>query len=107
MSSETPSLPQPGDLIGGRFRILEVLGTGGFGTVYKALQENIGRDVALKFLTPGVAKDPINVERFRREAFHVSQLRHPNTITLYDYGQTEDELAYMVMEYLDGISLSD
>ncbi len=104
---ENDVLPEAGDLIGGRFRILEVLGTGGFGTVYKALQENIGRDVALKFLTPGVAKDPINVERFRREAFHVSQLRHPNTITLYDYGQTEDELAYMVMEFLDGISLSD
>ncbi len=107
MMPENHALPEAGDLIGGRFRILEVLGTGGFGTVYKALQENIGRDVALKFLTPGVAKDPINVERFRREAFHVSQLRHPNTITLYDYGQTEDGLAYMVMEYLDGISLSD
>jgi serine/threonine protein kinase/tetratricopeptide (TPR) repeat protein len=107
MSSETPSLPQPGDLVGGRFRILEHLGTGGFGTVYKALQENVGREVALKFLTPGVAEDPINVERFRREAYHVSQLRHPHTITLYDYGQTEAGLVYMVMEVLDGIALSD
>ncbi|WP_168210914.1 protein kinase domain-containing protein [Persicimonas caeni] len=107
MSSETPSLPQPGDLIGGRFRILEHLGTGGFGTVYKALQENVGREVALKFLTPGVAEDPINVERFRREAYHVSQLRHPHTITLYDYGQTEAGLVYMVMEILDGEALSD
>ena len=107
MSSETPSLPQSGDLIGGRFRILEHLGTGGFGTVYKALQENVGREVALKFLTPGVAEDPINVERFRREAYHVSQLRHPHTITLYDYGQTEGGLVYMVMEFLDGEALSD
>jgi eukaryotic-like serine/threonine-protein kinase len=107
MTTENLSLPEPGDLIGGRFRILEVLGTGGFGTVYRALQENIGRDVALKFLTPVVAKDPINVERFRREAYHVSQLRHPNTITLYDYGQTEDGLAYMVMEFLQGDALAD
>lgn len=107
MTIEPSALPEIGDLIGGRFRILEILGTGGFGTVYRALQENIGRDVALKFLTPVVAKDPINVERFRREAFHVSQLRHPNTITLYDYGQTEDDLAYMVMEFLDGTGLSD
>jgi serine/threonine protein kinase/tetratricopeptide (TPR) repeat protein len=87
--------------------VVEHLGTGGFGTVYKAIQENIGREVALKFLTPGVAEDPINVERFRREAYHVSQLRHPNTITLYDYGQTEDGLFYMVMELLEGISLAD
>ncbi|MFU8804695.1 MAG: serine/threonine protein kinase, partial [Bradymonadaceae bacterium] len=107
MTSQDLTLPEQGDLIGGRFRILEVLGTGGFGTVYKALQENIGRDVALKFLTPGVAKDPINVERFRREAYHVSQLRHPNTITLYDYGQTEEGLAYMVMEFLEGDALGD
>jgi serine/threonine protein kinase/tetratricopeptide (TPR) repeat protein len=105
--SDTPSLPKEGDLIGGRFRIVEHLGTGGFGTVFRALQENVGRDVALKFLTPGVAEDPINVERFRREAFHVSQLRHPHTITLFDYGQTEEGLVYMVMEYLDGTALGD
>lgn len=105
--SDTLSLPKEGDLIGGRFRIVEHLGTGGFGTVYRALQENVGRDVALKFLTPGVAEDPINVERFRREAFHVSQLRHPHTITLFDYGQTEEGLVYMVMEYLDGTALGD
>ncbi len=107
MTEQQNALPEAGDLIAGRFRILEVLGTGGFGTVYKAVQENIGREVALKFLTPGVAKDPINVKRFRREAYHISQLRHPNTITLYDYGQTADELAYMVMEFLDGDALGD
>ncbi len=102
-----PTLPREGDLVAGRFRILDQLGSGGFGTVYRALQENVGRDVALKFLTPGVAKDPVNVERFRREAYHVSNLRHPNTITLYDYGQTEDGLIYMVMELLEGVSLAD
>jgi len=107
MSVETPQLPQIGDLVGGRFRILEHLGTGGFGTVFKAVQENVGREVALKFLTPGVAEDPINVERFRREAYHVSQLRHPHTITLYDYGQTENGLVFMVLEYLDGEELSE
>ncbi|MEZ4462182.1 MAG: tetratricopeptide repeat protein [bacterium] len=105
--AKLPTLPKPGDMVAGRFRILELLGSGGFGTVYRALQENVGREVALKFLTPGVAKDPVNVERFRREAYHVSQLRHPNTITLYDYGQTEEGLIYMVMELLEGTSLAD
>ena len=108
MSDEhLPSLPSQGDLIGGRFRIAELVGSGGFGTVYRAVQENVGRDVALKFLAPSVAKDPVNIERFRREAFHVSQLRHPNTITLYDYGQTDSGLFYMVMELLQGVALSD
>lgn len=105
--AKLPTLPKPGEMVAGRFRILELIGSGGFGTVYRALQENVGREVALKFLTPGVAKDPVNVERFRREAYHVSQLRHPNTITLYDYGQTEEGLIYMVMELLEGTSLAD
>jgi len=106
MSAENPSLPEVGDLVGGRFRIVDHLGTGGFGTVYQALQENVGRDVALKFLTPAVADDPINEKRFRREAYHVSQLHHPHTITLYDYGQTDNGLVYMVMELLGGVSLA-
>src|SRR5690554_8153788 len=107
MEMSMPSLPRIGDLIGGRFRVLEILRTGGFGTVYRAVQENIGREVALKFLTPAIASDPINVERFRREAYHVSQLRHPNTITVFDYGQTDDGLVYMVLELLNGRGLSD
>jgi serine/threonine-protein kinase len=104
---QLPTLPKPGDLVGGRFRITRLLGSGGFGSVFQAMQENVGRDVALKFLAPSVAKDPVNIERFRREAFHVSQLRHPNTITLYDYGQTEDGNFFMVMELLQGISLAE
>lgn len=106
-SSKLPKLPEIGALVGSRFRITELIGSGGFGTVYRALQENVGREVALKFLAPSVAKDPVNIERFRREAFHVSQLRHPNTITLYDYGQTEEGLFYMVLEILEGLSLAD
>jgi serine/threonine protein kinase/tetratricopeptide (TPR) repeat protein len=104
---QIPTLPKPGDLVGGRFRITRLLGSGGFGSVFQAMQENVGRDVALKFLAPSVAKDPVNIERFRREAFHVSQLRHPNTITLYDYGQTEDGNFFMVMELLQGTSLAE
>lgn len=107
MGTKRPKLPQPGELVEARYRIIELLGIGGFGTVYRALQENTGREVALKFLTPDVTKYPINIERFRREAYHVSQLRHPHTITLYDYGQTEAGLVYMVMEFLDGVALSD
>ena len=107
MSDQLPTLPQVGDLISGRFRITGLVGSGGFGSVFRAVQENVGRDVALKFLSPNVAKDPVNIERFRREAFHVSQLRHPNTITLYDYGQTEDGLFFMVMELLHGTELAE
>ena len=92
-------------MISGRYRILSELGKGGFGTVYRAHQLSIGRDVALKCMAPELVRDPRNVERFRREALHISQLCHPNTVTLYDYGQTEDELLYIVLELVEGRSL--
>ncbi len=102
-----PKLPRPGELVAGRFRIVEAIGRGGFSTVYKAHQESIGRDVAVKFLSPDIASDPTSIERFRREALHISQLRHPNTIRLYDYGRTADGLFYMVMEFAEGRPLSE
>lgn len=102
-----PLLPRPGEIVAGRFRIVEAIGRGGFSTVYKAHQESIGRDVAVKFLSPDVAADPTSIERFRREALHISQLRHPNTIRLYDYGRTAEGLFYMVMELAEGRPLSE
>jgi serine/threonine-protein kinase len=63
--------------------------------------------VAVKFLAPSISSDPTSIERFRREALHISQLRHPNTIRLYDYGRTAEGLFYMVMEYVEGKALSE
>lgn len=99
-------LPKIGDLVAGRYRILEELGKGGYGVVYRARQDVMGRDVALKVLKPEAAKKSAEVERFRREVFHASNLRHPNTIQLFDFGEISG-LFYIVMEYLEGANLRD
>ncbi len=101
-----PRLPKIGELVAGRYRILQELGHGGYGVVYRARQDAMGRDVAIKILRPEAAKDEVEVERFRREVFHASGLRHPNTITLYDFGETNG-LFYIIMEFLEGMNLRD
>lgn len=103
------NLPQlrPGEVVAGRFRIVEAIGSGGFSVVYRAHQKGMNRFVALKVLKPEASSDDKIVERFRREALFASQLSHPNTITLFDYGQTEGNLCYIAMEYLEGHDLSE
>lgn len=91
-------------IAGNRFVITNLLGFGGMGAVYEATQTAMNRSVALKLIP---THDETTVRRFEREALTISQLHHPNTVTVFDYGQAENGFLFLAMELLDGKTLSD
>jgi predicted Ser/Thr protein kinase len=108
--TEAPRIPPPSpEQIATHFpqlEILECLGRGGMGVVYKARQKSLGRFVALKLLAPEREKDPQFAERFAREAQALAQLNHPHIVTVYDFGRTNG-FFYLLMEFVDGVSLRE
>lgn len=104
--SNLKELLAPGRLFEQKYKIIDQLGTGSFAIVVKARHQMMGRDVALKCLKPSVVRARPDVSgRFVTEVQIVSRLRHPNTVTIFDFGRTNQGLAYMVLEYLDGKTL--
>lgn len=101
LSGETIAAPGMPD----GYTLLEPIGKGGWGTVYRGIQHSTGREVAIKILREEVQHYPHVVERFRREARAVSALQHPNIVTLHDFGYTSENRAFMVMELVRGESL--
>ena len=97
--------PMVGRVLGGRFTILGRIGAGSMGTVYRATQAPFGRDVAIKILRSDRAIDEVSRSRFSREARANSLLTSPNTVTVYDFGQSDSGDFYLAMELLEGESL--
>jgi serine/threonine protein kinase len=95
-----------GKEIAGQFRVVQRIGSGGMGAVYKAEQPEMNRFVAVKILHPKYVSRPDLVSRFRREARAMSHLSHPNTARVFMYGQLEDGACYIVMEHLEGKNLA-
>src|ERR1700733_13864013 len=94
------------DILDGQFQVLQKIGSGGMGAVYKALQPAMNRMVGVKILHPKLANRKDLVSRFRREARAMSHLNHPNTVKVYLYGELDDGSLYIVMEYLEGRNLN-
>lgn len=101
---------RPHPLIGktiGVYRIVEPIGRGGMGFVFKARHEIMNRDVAIKLLSPQVASDEIGIKRIRREATAMGSLQHPSIATIFDFGVSDDGQPFIVMEYIQGQTLKD
>jgi eukaryotic-like serine/threonine-protein kinase len=98
--------PNPGMVIDGKYRLDALLGAGGMGTVYRATQLALNRPIAVKLIR-GDAATADSDQRFEREALIVANLRHPNIVTIHDFGSAPSVGLYLVMEYLEGCSLRD
>jgi serine/threonine-protein kinase len=98
-------LAEIGQILGGRYRLIELLGQGGMATIYRAADTGLGRDVALKLLRSEYLRDPDFSSRFRQEAQAAASLSHPNVVTVYDYGE-DPSGPFIVMELVDGEDLA-
>ncbi len=94
-----------GQILGGRYRLIELLGQGGMATIYRSADTGLGRDVALKLLRTEYLRDPDFSSRFRQEAQAAASLSHPNVVTVYDYGE-DPSGPFIVMELVDGEDLA-
>ncbi|HXR48113.1 MAG TPA: protein kinase [Candidatus Limnocylindrales bacterium] len=106
-AKQPPFNPPPVAELAAKFpqlEILELIGKGGMGAVYKARQKQLDRVVALKILPPGIGDDPAFAERFAREAKALAKLNHPGIVTLYEFGKA-DGLYFFLMEFVDGVNL--
>jgi serine/threonine protein kinase len=97
--------PFLGRALDGQYTILEKLGQGGMGAVYRATQHSVGREVAIKVVNAHLVSAPEAIKRFLREAKLASRLGHPNAVTVIDFGQTDDGVFYLVMELVNGRTL--
>ncbi len=91
----------------GRFELEEILGVGGMGVVYRAKQLNVGRTVAIKLMHQHMSQDLTHAARFQQEARAVAALKHPHAVRMLDFGCSENDQLYLVMEYLEGTSLEE
>jgi eukaryotic-like serine/threonine-protein kinase len=96
----------PGTVLGGRFRLVERIASGGMGDVWRCVDEVLGRTVAVKILLPSLLEEPGFSERFRGEALTMATINHPGVVDIYDYGSDPSAGAYLVMEYVEGDALS-
>ena len=96
-----------GRLVADRYRVLALVGSGGMGEVYRAEHVGLKRPTALKFMRPALGQDASALARFRREAEQASRIAHPNVGAIYDFGETEDGLVFLAMEFIEGESLAD
>jgi len=107
-----PELPRDvpdmtGETVGGKYRVLRLIGTGGMGTVWEGVHKALGQKVAIKFIKPAFAQHPDARKRFEIEARAAARLKTKHAVQVYDFGVTDGGLPYIVMEYLEGRSLSE
>lgn len=96
-----------GQTLADRFKILNLIGAGGMGNVYKAHHKQVDRIVAIKFLHIDKINRPATVRRFQQEARAAAKLSHPNIVSFFDYGLTDENLPYIVMDYVEGVPLEE
>lgn len=95
-----------GKMVGGRYRVIQQLGEGGMGQVYLAEHVRMKRKSAIKIMRPALVHEPEALQRFTREAENASKISHPNVASIFDFGETDEGLVYLAMEFIEGESLS-